>query len=69
MRSRVARGRPNWWVILAVSLALMALLVVTAGGPPRLAGRRPVPLNAAAEWHPAPCGRSWGPNDDEHSGR
>ncbi len=33
--SPVARGRPNWWVILAVSLALMALLVATAGnGPP-----------------------------------
>jgi hypothetical protein len=30
----VARGRPNWWVILAVSLALMALLVATAGSTP-----------------------------------
>ena len=30
MRSRAARGRPNWWVVLAVSLALMALLVATA---------------------------------------
>jgi hypothetical protein len=27
-----ARGNPNWWVILAVSLALMALLVATSGG-------------------------------------
>ena len=36
----VARGRPNWWVILAVSLALMALLVATAGGTPRSAGHR-----------------------------
>jgi hypothetical protein len=34
LRARVARGRPNWWVILAVSLALMALLVATAGAPP-----------------------------------
>ena len=34
VRSRVARGRPNWWVILAVSLGLMALLVATAGGTP-----------------------------------
>ncbi len=34
---RLARGRPNWWVILAVSLGLMALLVATAGNP-----RRPV---------------------------
>jgi len=31
LRPRVARGRPNWWVILAVSLGLMALLVATAG--------------------------------------
>jgi hypothetical protein len=31
LRSRLARGRPNWWVILAVSLGLMALLVATAG--------------------------------------
>lgn len=35
LRSRLARGRPNWWVILAVSLGLMALLVATAGGTPR----------------------------------
>jgi hypothetical protein len=34
VRSRVARGRPNWWVILAVSLGLMALLVATAGSTP-----------------------------------
>jgi hypothetical protein len=34
LRTRVARGRPNWWVILAVSLGLMALLVATAGGTP-----------------------------------
>ena len=34
LRSRVARGRPNWWVILAVSLGLMALLVATAGSTP-----------------------------------
>jgi hypothetical protein len=38
-RSRVARGRPNWWVILAVSLGLMALLVATAGGSPRATRR------------------------------
>ena len=34
LRSRVARGRPNWWVILAVSLGLIALLVATAGSVP-----------------------------------
>jgi len=39
LRSRVARGRPNWWVILAVSLALMALLVATAGNAPHPARR------------------------------
>ncbi len=39
-RSRVARGRPNWWVILAVSLGLMALLVATAGSTPRPAPHR-----------------------------
>jgi len=33
--NRVVRGRPNWWVILAVSLALMALLVATTGNTPR----------------------------------
>jgi hypothetical protein len=27
-----ARGNPNWWIILAVSLALMALLVATSSG-------------------------------------
>ena len=37
-RPRVVRGRPNWWVILAVSLALMALLVATAGNPKRVTG-------------------------------
>jgi hypothetical protein len=30
MRSRPARGRPTWWVVLAVSLALMALIAATA---------------------------------------
>jgi hypothetical protein len=38
-RARAARGRPNWWVILAVSLGLMALLVATAGGTPRATRR------------------------------
>ena len=38
LRSRVARGRPNWWVILAVSLGLMALLVATAGNGSRGSG-------------------------------
>ncbi len=39
LRARVGRGRPNWWVILAVSLGLMALLVATAGGTPRVTRR------------------------------
>lgn len=43
MRSRPARGRPTWWAILAVSLALMALVAATAARsnnaltPPKLA--------------------------------
>ena len=36
----MARGRPNWWVILAVSLGLMALLVATAGAPRGRRNRR-----------------------------
>jgi cytoskeletal protein RodZ len=36
--SRTPRARPNWWVILAVSLALIALLVAT-GSAPRPAAR------------------------------
>ncbi len=32
--TNLARVHPNWWVILAVSLALMALLVATSGGEP-----------------------------------
>src|SRR6185437_10292507 len=35
LRTRMARDRPNWWVILAVTLALMALLVAIASGTPR----------------------------------
>lgn len=30
---RIPRARPNWWVILAVSLALIALLVATGSAP------------------------------------
>jgi cytoskeletal protein RodZ len=53
LRSRVARGRPNWWVILAVSLGLMALLVATAGSsPPAQRGR--APAQAAARRFPGP---------------
>ena len=48
VRSRVARGRPNWWVILAVSLGLMALLVATAGSTPSTTGRRHAPAQEAA---------------------
>ena len=33
LRRRAAAGSPNWWVILAVSLALMALLVGATGAP------------------------------------
>ena len=48
LRSRVARGRPNWWVILAVSLALMALLVATAGSAPHPARRGGAPVAATS---------------------
>ncbi|HWD55258.1 MAG TPA: hypothetical protein VG346_09045 [Acidimicrobiales bacterium] len=44
---RLARGRPNWWVILAVSLALMALLVATAGTPTRTPRGTPALANDA----------------------
>ena len=54
LRSRVARGRPNWWVILAVSLGLMALLVATAGGTPRTPRRAGGPAAAAARISPRP---------------
>ena len=47
LRSRVAQGRPNWWVILAVSLALMALLVATAGTSPHPLRRSGAPASAA----------------------
>jgi hypothetical protein len=51
LRSRVARGRPNWWVILAVSLGLMALLVATAGSTPP-APRRAGDADAGARTSP-----------------
>ena len=53
LRSRVARGRPNWWVILAVSLGLMALLVATAGSP-RTPQPKSGPAAAAAQISPGP---------------
>ncbi|HEX4434992.1 MAG TPA: hypothetical protein VH012_09175 [Acidimicrobiales bacterium] len=46
------RGRPNWWVILAVSLGLMALLVATAGGPATGPHRGNGPSEAAARLSP-----------------
>jgi hypothetical protein len=53
LRARVARGRPNWWVILAVSLALMALLVATAGTPPDRSGpRRSLGVSSTGDAHP-----------------
>jgi hypothetical protein len=48
LRSRVARGRPNWWVILAVSLGLMALLVATAGSKAATPRREGASSQAAA---------------------
>ncbi len=54
LRSRVARGRPNWWVILAVSLGLMALLVATAGSTPPASHREADPAEAASQSSPRP---------------
>jgi hypothetical protein len=56
LRSRVARGRPNWWVILAVSLGLMALLVATAGGTPAT-HHQGGPAQAAGHLSPGPGAR------------
>jgi hypothetical protein len=60
LRARVARGRPNWWVILAVSLALMALLVATAGAPPDRSRPRPaLGESSTGDGHPvSPAVRS-----------
>jgi hypothetical protein len=52
LRSRVARGRPNWWVILAVSLGLIALLVATAGSTPPLHHRAGGLADAASHTSP-----------------
>jgi len=52
LRSRVARGRPNWWVILAVSLGLIALLVATAGNTPPVGHRGGGATDAAARIAP-----------------
>lgn len=52
LRSRVARGRPNWWVILAVSLGLIALLVATAGSVPPVHQRGGHAADAAARLSP-----------------
>jgi hypothetical protein len=45
LQGRRTRGRPNWWVILAVSLALIALLVETSG---RSNNGRPLRVQTAA---------------------
>jgi hypothetical protein len=51
-RARLARGRPNWWVILAVSLGLMALLVATAGTKAPATHRGSDAVGLAARLHP-----------------
>ena len=59
LRARVTGGRPNWWVILAVSLALMALLVATATTTPgHLAPRKPVRATVAGGTHGATSSRT-----------
>jgi hypothetical protein len=54
LRARIARGRPNWWVILAVSLGLMALLVATAGTRAPAPHRGGSTAQAAARLAPRP---------------
>jgi hypothetical protein len=51
-RARLARGRPNWWVILAVSLGLMALLVATAGTKAPATHRGSDAVGVATRLHP-----------------
>jgi hypothetical protein len=48
-RAQPTRGRPNWWVILAVSLALMALMAATSASTrgSENFGRRVQSLNSA----------------------
>jgi hypothetical protein len=60
-RSSVVRGRPNWWVILAVSLALMALLVATAGG-----NHRPAPTSHGQPIAPAAASAARTPSAHGH---
>ena len=48
-RARPTRGHPNWWVVLAVSLALIAVLVVTAGTTPKPLRARTLGGHAAAD--------------------
>jgi hypothetical protein len=67
LRSRVARGGPNWWVILAVSLGLMALLVATAGGAARTPPPKGGPSEAAAHISPGP-GLLWSASAGSASG-
>ena len=53
-KRRVAAGSPNWWVILALSLALMALLVASAGTPHPSRSGRTLASAASDERRPAP---------------
>jgi hypothetical protein len=67
LRSRVARGRPNWWVILAVSLGLMALLVATAGNGARAPAHGGGPSEAAAHISRGP-GLLWSAGSGDGAG-
>jgi hypothetical protein len=61
----VARGRPNWWVILADSLGLMALLVATAGSTPPARQPKGGPAAAAAQISPG-LGLLWNAGAPTH---
>jgi hypothetical protein len=46
--SRPARSRPHWWVVLAVSLSLLAVVAAVAAGRPHPLGEQPGPRTHAA---------------------
>jgi hypothetical protein len=52
VRARPLRGRPHWWAVLAVTLALMALLASTSAGRPLTLGTRTLPVKPDAPRHP-----------------
>jgi hypothetical protein len=50
-RARPSRGRPHWWVVLAVSLALMALVAAGSAGRQAAIGTQRFPATASPRHH------------------